>query len=203
MNNEIYRSLIHEDLTDFIKSIDKLRNIIRYQTAPRNKSESVAEHSFFVASYVLKLYEYYEFDLQKALSLALLHDYSEVYISDVPHPIKAQNPELNKALEDAEDKVNRQRLSDTVADWLQEFNNKSSVEGKICALADILSVVTYSKYEADLGNKDYMLQVYNGVKKRYVNCVNMLKENLRDNVSSQQVIIDYIEKVFLSQVENS
>lgn len=201
--SDIYKNLIHEDLTSFIKSIDKLRNIIRYQTAPRNKSESVAEHSFFVASYILKLYEYYEFDLQKALILALLHDYSEVYISDVPHPIKAQNPELNKALEEAEEKVNRQKLSDSVADWIQEFNNKSSPEGKICALADILSVVTYSKYETDLGNKDYMAQVYESVKKRYINCIDMLKPNLRKEIESQQVIIDYIEKIFFSKVENS
>lgn len=197
----MYEDLINESLSDFVRSIDKLRHIVRYQTAPRCSSESVAEHSFFVAVYVLKLYKYYKFDLQKALSLALLHDYSEVFISDVPHPIKAQNPDLKDALEAAEDKVARSHLSDTVAQWLQEFNHATSVEGKVCALADVISVVTYAKFETDLGNKDYMAQVFNGVMSRYVDCINVLSADLREGVSSKDVL-EHINMIASKQVEN-
>lgn len=199
-----YSKLINENLLDFSRSVDKLRNIVRYATAPRNARETVAEHSFFVASYVLKLYEYYEFDLKKALPLALLHDYSEVYISDVPHPIKKKNPELEKALELAEDKVNREHLSDTYADWLHEFNDGSSVEGLVCDLGDVMSVVTYAKYEMDLGNKAYMKQVYEGSVDRYKGYVKQLEPYARENgPETTAKVIDYIEKIFSTKVENS
>ena len=60
MLNKMDRSTIEkllekEDLTHFAKSVDRLRFITRYATAPRSSKESVAEHSFFVAAYVLKL----------------------------------------------------------------------------------------------------------------------------------------------------
>ena len=142
--------LINENLTVYMKDVDMLRNIIRYNTAPKNNQETVAEHSFYVAAYVLKLHEFYEFDLEKALSLSLLHDFSEVYISDVPHPVKANNKALEDALESAEYEINKEKLSETVANWLVEFNNRTTAEGTICALADILSVVSYSKNEMSL-----------------------------------------------------
>lgn len=43
------------ELDEFIRCVDGLRNLVRYQTAPRAAKETVAEHSFFVAAYVLKL----------------------------------------------------------------------------------------------------------------------------------------------------
>ena len=75
---------ININLSDYMINIDKLRNLVRYQNAPRVSEETVAEHSFFVAAYVLKLHNYYNFDLKKALSIAILHDYAEVFISDIP-----------------------------------------------------------------------------------------------------------------------
>jgi len=183
-----YESLIKEDLCSFFEDVDKLRDIKRYSIAPVNNPETVAEHSFFVATYVLKLYEYFKFDLQKALSLALLHDFSEVFISDVPHPIKKRVPALKTAIEQAEEAVNREMLSDTMADWLIEFNEGSSPEGRAAALADVLSVVSYTKHELILGNSDYMKQVYDKTVSRYIEAVNNMKDDLREGKTTQEVI---------------
>ena len=94
--------MINSKLGNYLLNVNNLRNLTRYQTAPRVSSESVAEHSFFVAAYVLKLYDYYNFNLEKALRMALLHDFNEVFISDVPFPIKSKYKEINKELEKAE-----------------------------------------------------------------------------------------------------
>lgn len=187
--------IINQSLGSFIKDVDGLRNIVRYATAPRNARETVAEHSFFVASYVLKLYDLYDFDLQKALSLGLLHDFPEIYISDVPHPIKAQNPELNDALEAAEHKVAVDHLSETVAGWLKEFNNGSSPEGLVCGLADVLSVVSYSSYEVALGNKDYMLDVFEKVQVRWLEILKKLDPYKRKGAPSNEEIAKDIQKI--------
>ena len=195
-------NLIKEDLSTFVRDVDRLRNIIRYATAPRNAAESVAEHSYYVAVYVLKLAAYYNFDVKKAMALALLHDFSEIYISDVPHPIKKRNPALEKALEDAEEKVNKERLSDTVADWLHEFNDGTSAEGLICSFADVLSVVSYAKYEMDLGNKAYMTQVYEGVVNRYKNDISNLHPYLKDGFTDED-IIRHVEAIVNTSIENS
>ena len=97
--------MINSNLTNYLYNVNNLRNLTRYQAAPRVSSESVAEHSFFVAAYVLKLYDYYDFNLEKALRMALLHDFNEVFVSDVPFPIKSKYKALNKELERAESKL--------------------------------------------------------------------------------------------------
>lgn len=158
---------INCELDEFMTHVDGLRNLVRYQTAPRAARETVAEHSFFVAAYVLKLNDYYRFDLEKALKMAILHDFSEVFISDVPHPIKARFKTLKEELDKAEFQVNSDYISEEFAYNLGEFNNLTSIEGIVVALADILSVVAYSKFEMELGNSKYMQRVFVRSRERY------------------------------------
>lgn len=174
--------MINSDLQQYISNIDNLRNLVRYQNAPRVSSETVAEHSYFVAAYVLKLADYYNFDLQKALMLALLHDFSEVYISDVPHPIKQKYSFINEALEKAEYEINSKYISTDFASNIEEFNNMTSAEGTIVAIADILSVITYAKYEIGLGNSKYMQNVYYGALTRYNNVLKAAEKYLKKDV---------------------
>lgn len=180
--------MINSSLKEYLGNIDGLRNLVRYQTAPRVSSETVAEHSFFVAAYVLKLNDYYNFNLEKAVTVALLHDFSEVFISDVPHPIKSKFKVLNDILNKEEYNVNSTYISKEFADNLEEFNNLTSVEGMVIALADALSVVTYSKYEIGLGNSKYMRDVYNRTRPRYVSIIEKLEPYLKDNHTSQELI---------------
>ena len=207
MEREVIEKLLaNEDLTHFAKSIDKLRFITRYATAPRSSRESVAEHSYYVAAYVLKLAQYYNFDVTKALALALMHDYSEAYISDVPHPIKAQD--LAIALEKAEEKVVKGHLSDMMAEILGEFNALSGPEGLVCVLADVMSVVSYAKYEMELGNSSYMKQVYEKTKPRYESILKQLSEYAKGETEAKKreisiYIRSQIDDIFISRIENN
>lgn len=148
-----YKKFIKNDIATFAKDIDILRSLVRYQNCHRNVNETVAEHSFYVAILVLKLREYYNFNLEKALKTALVHDVMESKISDVPHNIKMQNPKLAEALEEAETNVTKEMLSDEALQLIRQFNHGETPEGLACQLGDILSVVMYANAELTSGNK--------------------------------------------------
>lgn len=80
----------------------------------------------------MKLREYYDFNLEVALKIALIHDIPEARISDIPHNIKIANPEVAAALEKAEEKVTIDMLSEEANALLKSFNHGDTVEGKIC-----------------------------------------------------------------------
>lgn len=183
--------MIKQNLTDYLLDVDNLRHITRFQTAPRNAKETVAEHSYYVAAIVLKLHDYFDFDLTSALETALLHDYSEVYISDVPHSIKAANAVLAEALETAENKINKEKLSDVIATKISEFNNLSTAEGCVVNLADVLSVLMYSRLEVKLGNIEYMKDVYHKTFRRVNAVLNKMTKYLRSGVT----VIDLINLI--------
>ena len=148
-----YKKFIKNDIATFAKDIDILRSLVRYQNCHRNINETVAEHSFYVAILVLKLREYYSFNLETALKTALVHDCAEAAISDVPHNIKMQNPKLAEALEEAETNVTKEMLSDEALQLIRQFNHGETPEGLACQLGDILSVVMYANAELTSGNK--------------------------------------------------
>lgn len=194
--------MINQNLTNYLLDIDNLRNITRFQTAPRNARETVAEHSFYVAAIVLKLHDYFEFNLESALSTALMHDYSEVYISDVPHSIKAANKELAEALESAEAKVNVEKLSVNYATKIDEFNKLATAEGCIVNLADVLSVLMYSRYEVKLGNKEYMREVYHKTFKRINSILKTAKQYLKPEYCELD-IINLIDEFSQSKIKDN
>lgn len=150
--NSDYNKFIKTDIATFSKNINILRNLIRYQNVHRNINESVAEHSFYVSIFILKLREYYNFNLEVALKTALIHDVSESYISDIPHNIKMENPALADAILQAEEKVTKSMFYCEAHDLIRNFNNGSTPEGLACQLADILSVVLYANAEIKSGN---------------------------------------------------
>lgn len=194
--------MIKQNLTHYLLDIDNLRNIVRFQTSPRNARETVAEHSFYVAAIVLKLHEYFNFNLEKALSISLMHDYSEVYISDVPHSIKFANKDLADALEKAEYKINNDKLSEEFAKNIEEFNKLTTAEGCVVNLADVLSVLMYSRLEVKLGNKEYMREVYHKTFKRINKILDVAKIYLKEEYSTLN-ILDLIDDYSQSKIKDN
>lgn len=165
----------NEDFDSFYANIYKLAYITRYSGVPRIKDESVAEHSFFVASLVIKLHEAYDFDIGTALQMAISHDWAEAFIGDITHITKVNYPEIGQAAHLAEMKAIKS-FAPKIYSVLCEYSYQTSVEAKIVALADVIQVVQYAENEVKLGNTGYMIDVANSAYKR----LEQLKEQLNE-----------------------
>ena len=186
-NKHLYNKFIRNDIATFSKDVDVLRSLIRYQNCNRLVNESVAEHSFYVAVFVLKLREYYDFNLEVALKTALIHDIPEARISDIPHNIKIANPEVAAALEKAEEKVTVDMLSEEANTLLKSFNHGDTVEGKICQLADVLSVVLYANDEIKCGNRIFNYIAIKAIA-RCKEIVASLEAHLNNSYTQEQIM---------------
>ena len=155
-----------EQIEEFYANIYKLAYITRYSGVPRIKDESVAEHSFFVASLVIKLHEAFEFDLGEALQMAITHDWSESYIGDITMRTRRNYPSLNAAVELAEFQAMKNNFNKEVTETWLKYSKQDCVEAKIVLLADILQVIQYAEHEVKLGNDGYMQEVVDSAHSR-------------------------------------
>lgn len=144
-------------ISEYIKTIYPLSYIIRYSNIPRIKDESVAEHSFYVAAIVQKLHDDYDFDLGKALNMAIAHDMIEVYINDIPHPIKRRYPDLAKLLKEIE-RGEAKNFPKSVEVGLNNLTT-DCVESDMVHMADAIQCEQYAMNEIALGNSGYMQEV--------------------------------------------
>jgi 5'-deoxynucleotidase YfbR-like HD superfamily hydrolase len=143
----------------FTDKIYTLKALTRYNNKFKIISESVAEHSFFVAIFVLRLHEEYEFNLERALSMGLIHDIPELHLSDITYDVKRDFPKIKDAVLDAEHDV----MKNIYPKWSNLFNQLEdeldSVESLIVRLADYISCSQYANAELGLGNSGYMKDV--------------------------------------------
>lgn len=154
-----------KEINHFITEIYGLKHIIRYNNIPKITNESVAEHTFFVTAIVLKLNNYYKFNLEKALVMATIHDFIETYISDIPRNVKNKYKKLNDVLVEVE----KDAWNDIYPEYkiyIDELEENKTIEAKIVNLADTLSVLQYSSTEVKLGNEGYMKQVFIDINKK-------------------------------------
>ncbi len=167
-----------DTLSDFVDNIYTLKALTRYNNKFKIISESVAEHSFFVAVLVLKMHDDYKFNLEKALKMGLIHDIPELHLSDVTHDVKRNFPKLAKEVTNAEYVIMR----DKYPNWYEsfkEFEDQNSVEALVVKMADNLSCVQYATAEMELGNKDYMKDVAQSAGRRVMECERKLKKYRR------------------------
>ena len=164
-----------DSLSAFYAQIYNLAYIQRYNTMPRIKNESVAEHSFFVASIVVKLYEAYDFNLGKALLMAVTHDWAESWLGDTVNVVKADFPGIGNSISAAEDHIMIKNFDGIVYENWHEHNELISVEAKIVKYADVLQVLQYANHEVSLGNTCF---------KRVVDDVQPILSKLKDSLES-------------------
>ncbi len=139
-------------LDSYYKKIYRLSFINRYTNIVRIRNEDVAQHSFFVAAIILKLYDKYKFDLGLALQAAISHDVTEADLSDITHDVKRDNPDLAEQIRIAEVKAIK-KYPVSVQKGVEIFES-SSVEGYIANLADVIQVQQYVHSEMSLGNSN-------------------------------------------------
>lgn len=165
-------------LNEFLAQIYNLAFIHRYSVIPRVKNESIAEHSFFVASLVIKLQDDYVFDLGKAVTMATIHDWTESWTDDITVATKRKFPLIANAVEVVEYQVVNQFFPIGVKNIWSEYKEGHSVEAKITKYADTLQVIQYAENEAKLGNM-YMESVVEDAKQRLLKLEDALNEYRR------------------------
>ena len=165
-------------LNDFLAQIYNLAFIHRYSVIPRVKNESIAEHSFFVASLVIRLREEYSFDLGKAVTMATIHDWTESWTDDITVATKRKFPLIADSVAVIEFQVVRQNFPSYIKQHWMEYKEGHSVEAKIVKYADTLQVIQYAENEAKLGNR-YMESVVEDAKQRLLKLEDELNEYKR------------------------
>lgn len=160
---------------NYLHDIYILASVKRYSTSFTIHKESVAEHGFFVAAIVLQLHSEYQFNLGKALKIAIAHDLPEIYLNDASHQLKKDFPEIKEAFDICERRVTEQ-LPKAAREGAVLYDENDCVESVIVHLADAIQCTQYAMVEVGLGNKGYMLQVLWNSEDR----VKYLREALKD-----------------------
>jgi 5'-deoxynucleotidase YfbR-like HD superfamily hydrolase len=148
-----------KSVQDFYMQMLNLAHIKRYSVIPRIHDESIAEHSFFVASIVMKLYDDYEFNIGHATCMAISHDWTESYTDDITVATKRAYPSIARAVEAVEAKIAKNEFSPVAYELWKEYKDATSVESKIVKYADTLQVIQYAQGEVNMGNNAYFKSV--------------------------------------------
>jgi putative hydrolase of HD superfamily len=145
--------------------LTRTRYVHRWSTFHTLHKESVAEHSFFVAFYVLVIGNWVNkngsrVNTKQALERALVHDLDEAYSGDFIRSFKHSSPELKFALDNAARSFHKQICEKLVPGTLAQNLHTAWVkakddtpEGKLVAFCDFLSVASYAVLERHAGNR--------------------------------------------------
>jgi 5'-deoxynucleotidase YfbR-like HD superfamily hydrolase len=148
----------------------RLNNIIRFSNIPRISDESVTTHMYHTAIIVVELFLEYEFNLERALLMAVCHDIPETEVDDISHATKRKFPDVAKALKAAEKQL-IQDYPQLIKDAITEFEFGASLESEIVKIADAQQCYQFASYEIhNLGNKsEHMRHVMESSLDRVVN----------------------------------
>jgi 5'-deoxynucleotidase YfbR-like HD superfamily hydrolase len=137
----------------FERELRELEFVPRWGICRTLKQQSVASHSFYVALYAGQVAMLVKWlgDRGALLDYALRHDLEEVFMSDVPGPVKRATQDEKKMQEFVEEELYRRfgmdwRTHGVVPDKWPEIKY-------IVKVADLLDEVFYLASEQQMGNK--------------------------------------------------
>ncbi|SDG57346.1 5'-deoxynucleotidase [Fontibacillus panacisegetis] len=150
----------------------RLRSINRWSLMRSTASENVAEHSYHVALLTHLLCEIgnsmfgRELNAERASTLALFHDATEVFTGDIPTPVKHHNPRLLSNFREMES-IAAERLLSMVPPELNKIyepllfsggssSNPADAElHKYVKAADSLDAYLKCAWELAAGNREF------------------------------------------------
>ena len=164
----------------FFAYMYRLRYIQRWSLMRNTVRENVAEHSFYVAQLTHVLCTIaneifgHSIPTDKAVSLALFHDATEVFTGDIPTPVKHHNPEILSSFRNIE-QLAAERLLSMVPETLHPVyksligNKQADFELKrIVKAADLLDAYLKCVTELAAGNREFTSakqQIYESIRK--------------------------------------
>ena len=128
---------------DFIKEIEKLKSVTRFNRTLDGRFENSAEHSWQGAIAAMVLQDYYpeKLNMEKVISMLLIHDLGEIYAGDTwvfdnekkvhSHDRELESIEKTMSLLPKEKYLNMKNL------WL-EFEKGQSAEARYARVIDAL-----------------------------------------------------------------
>lgn len=161
-----------------------LADMKRYNNRIKLKSESIAEHSFFVAYNIIKVGHDYGISndiINEAVAMAITHDFPEMFTSDLPHDCKQRYPELRKLLADVEIEFIKEEMPE-LYDRYYKLLNEDSLVTLLVDIGDAISVLQFCNRENDLGNDtEDIKNISNEIKLRIVTLFEKLKKEIADH----------------------
>lgn len=145
-------------------TIRRLSHIKRFSSFPVNRQENVSEHSFWVSTYAYIIALDFiekgiEVDCSKVCLKATLHDWEESMTGDIIRSFKYKSKKFREQSKEIENALVTESLlmglSHNVKKKIfKEWTTSKdlSIEGRIVAFCDLLSVVAYCDEELRLGN---------------------------------------------------
>jgi len=136
-------------ILNFFRLLERLKNELRHSWTSNGRQESVAEHSWRLSLMVIVCSSYMSennFDLLKALQMAVIHDLGEIYAGD-RHFL-----EINKSPRSRQERANREEKAvadlcavlgkngDSIRSLWEEFEEQKTVEAQVVNCLDKLEV---------------------------------------------------------------
>lgn len=148
---------------NLLNVVRKMSNLNRMNSMFILRPQSLADHSFHVATLSLmiaKSIQTQPIDIEKVLSVALLHDLEEVFTGDIPYPVKKQYTRLNQELEVTAafelskliEPVDLYKSGRLVISAVKNTSD-NSLESQIVVAADMLELLIRSIEEVLVGNR--------------------------------------------------
>lgn len=169
-----------------IKNIYRLKDVIRYNTRKHIQSESVAEHSYYVALFSMLICdEYHLSDEIKFLALqkAILHDAPEIELNDITYNVK-ERLNLRPMLKEYEDEFYEKNYP-FYAKMMKD--DSDSLENLVWRFADTLSVLQFCINEKDIGNNDVCI---NEIYLNSIERINDMQEKMQKKLKCNYLLLD-------------
>lgn len=167
----------------------KMKKLVRYNTRNRIDNEDIAQHSFFVSMFCLKIFKLLDLDIEtkyEILVKAILHDACEIETSDIPYDVKIKYPEVKELLDNIEKKYYKKNWKEY--ERIVEKGNNDIVS-LVVKLADIYSVRQYALNEQNVGNKDKeMLEILENTQNRLEDQILKINEIITGGKKCQRIM---------------
>jgi putative hydrolases of HD superfamily len=165
----------YEDIIDFVRELERLKDTTRTAWTKESRPESVAEHSWRLALFALSLEDYFEdTDLNKVMRMCLVHDMGEAYEGDISAKIE----------ENKQNKFNREeaalfRLTTALPENIRqrflalwrEYNNGETKEAKLAKALDKMETIIQHNQGNNPGGFDYEFNLEYGKEYAFFNPV--------------------------------
>ncbi|GLX67058.1 5'-deoxynucleotidase [Paenibacillus glycanilyticus] len=158
----------------FFAYMYRLKYIERWSLMRNTTKETVAEHSFHVALLAHMLCEIgnsffgRSFNADRAVTIALFHDATEVFTGDIPTPVKHHNPKMLANFREIE-AMAAERLLGMVPEPLQSsyapllgkpggtLSEEEQLLHSIVKAADLLDAYLKCLTEVSTGNREFLV----------------------------------------------